>query len=417
MKRIYTLLLFLGATFSVNLVSGQGSPGGPDTQSDIFRKSMWNYSLNQRFNFSSYGIKYDDQKVGNQNEFDTRLRAEYFVADNWFIGGEIGYNSEVLKEDDTGDKFTECSNLIGLTGGYAKRLFDDKVPLRSRLKFGVGRVMDKYSDDTGEQKNSGFRWRTGVDIGFPLNIYNNVIFVEPTVSYNYSSEKQDDYTINRSGFKIGANINFSLGCDEHICDFERKGDVPEDRYDAGTIQIGGGPKAKIAFGSITEKYTSGNEENKYKEGFSNFKIQGGAYVYPIKYLGAGASINLNTRTTNSKDTDYSTSSTGFTFMPMVVGHVPVEGILSQAFVDLGIGFGTQSSKTTNTNGEENKDKSSVTEYYAGVGFDFFVHNQMSLTLSVGYSAYNVKDKDTDVKTNWSGVVTGIAWNGFLKGWE
>lgn len=409
MKKLISILILF--VFPAMIVGQELSSVVESSESEgIFSKNTWNFNLGQSFDYTSYGIKRNENDQGTLSSWDFDLEANYFVADHYAVGARLVYRGDRLKST-SDDIFRGCRSMMFVNGMYGRRL-GDKVNFTLKASAGLG--VDRYvMKEPGEDNTTSSETVFGADItaGFPLEVANS-FYITPNLGYKYRSVADDNISQKQSGMFLGVDLEFYFPCGDFFCDIENEFSSPSPRYQQGTAVIGSKAYGMFKFGSDKEIYDDNGEEFEDKENFTKFRLMGNGYYYVLNNFAVGAGIEWLTNNYTQKDSDYKDKNSGILFMPMVMLNAPTQNAAQNLFLEFGYGFGSQKSKTE-YGGDTDEVKEGLSKFAIGIGYNYFITPKTALTPFVQWEQLTEKDKDTDIKTVYRGINAGISWNVFF----
>lgn len=166
----------------------------------------------------------------------------------------------------------------------------------------------------------------------------------------------------------------------------------------GSIVGGGG----FSFQSGKNKSDNGTFDVEYKQTSVSFTPT--LQYYIIDNLGVGAALSLRSTKVKDSDGNYESSEGSVTFGPLVRYYF-TDGPFLQGY----FGFGSEKSKITSgtTTGESTF---GVTEYELGFGYSVKVTETILLDPMFGYGGFTNKNKDTDLKSSYSGLFLRVGFS-------
>lgn len=404
--------LFVLFIFSSLVISGQNvdkevlSPVSVISQEDLFRAGVWNFNLHQYISLMPGVEKYNGDKTGNTLRFDGDIEANYFVINHFGVGARFGFSEDKFKNTEVTPEDVERVEVIR---GGANLLYGTRVGgivnILTKLSIGGGR--ERNVDIFGEEKNTSDErfFSIRASVGVPLRLNRNVYFT-PSLGFNHRGKGESDYRKNYNTFFVGYNMDFFMGCGDDQCDLSDDPVPIDERYRQGEISVGSRFYGDLQLGVLRSNY-EGEEMDKY--GYGNTKLGVNGLYYVIDNLGIGGGISYSADRRKNKDSEYIETSSEFLFYPMARYHIPVKNMLKNLYGEAGFGIGCTQSKSGY---DENifKEKSFISAWKAGVGYEYYVSENFSLSPVFGYGCRNINYKDSDNKQKLGGLYTGIEWN-------
>jgi hypothetical protein len=174
------------------------------------------------------------------------------------------------------------------------------------------------------------------------------------------------------------------------------------QYEKGNFLVGG----SIGMEFTTSKIKfDGNSTTDYKD--TDFSVDPMAAIFVINNLAVGGALGFSS-STYKEDDDYKYVSTEITIEPMARYYLP-QNIFFQARGILG-----SSTDKEDDAGTIDKDKYGVTGFSLGVGYAYFLGENVAVEPLVGYESKGYKHKDTDVKYVYGGMFLSIGFQIYLR---
>lgn len=174
------------------------------------------------------------------------------------------------------------------------------------------------------------------------------------------------------------------------------------QYSKGRMLVGG----SLSFSAETEKTKyDGNTQTDGK--WTSFSLEPQFGYFVIDNLAVGASLDLGLskwRDDDDSDDDY--TSTSIEFRPTVRYYLP-QNIFFQGQVAFG------SSKDKYGSGNVDEDKYSNSGFTLGVGYAYFLNDNIAIEPLIGYGSWGQKDKETDTKYVDNGLFLRIGFQIYL----
>lgn len=400
------MAFLLSVTAFSQLEKKSHTPVSVISQEDIFRAGVWNFNLHQNINIHPAVEKNNGDKSGNTLKFDTDIEANYFFIDHFGVGARFGLSEDRFKQADVDPEQVERVEVLR---GGANLLYGTRVGgvlnILTKLSIGGGRerTIDLYGEEENKSDERFFTMRASV--GTPLKLNRNVYFT-PNLGFNYRGKGEGDYRKNYNTFFVGYNMDFFMGCGDDRCDLSDNPVPVSERYRQGEISVGSGFYGDVQLGTLRSNY-EGDEMDKY--GYGNTRLGVNGLYYVIDNLGVGAGISYSADRRKNKDSEYIESGSEFLFYPMARYHLPMDNMLRNFYGEAGFGIGYTRSK--NGYGENIfSEKSFMTAWKAGIGYEYYIGENFSLSPMLGYGCRNNNFKDSDNKKKVGGIYAGVEWN-------
>lgn len=368
---------------------------------DFFSKGTWNVDMNNSVGYNTYNIK----DAGSESEWLVDVEANHFFIDNFGAG---------LRFKQGGTR--EVNNITyrnSSVAGYLNLLYgnsiNENIGILGKISTGFGSKVNFTETEMGEEKYSANTFSVKASVGTPIHLGGGAYFT-PEVGYRYGSKTEENYSQNTSSGFVGANLEFFMGCEDFFCPSKNRLTGQNPNYQQGSWSLNSRLNTQFKIGGITQTYEyEGEDPVETQESLSKLNIGAGGYYYAANNLGVGASVYGSSRTEKEKEGDGKYVNSSLTFMPMVVYHAPVDGCLNNLFVDVGVGFGCFR-YGYEYEGSSEPTKGSQVVFSGGLGYNVFFSDNIALTPYVAYTSKAEKIKDSDQKTNYSGISTGVLIN-------
>ena len=384
-------------------VKETSSPVSTISQHDIdispFSKGKWEFAVaRQDLGYSHQNIKANDVSQGSQSQFKFDASTNYFVANNFGIGLELNANLGTMKNNytSTSDKWMTYGNFT-----YGKTV-GDNFNFYARAGIGVGGLTSKYTPVNGNtttDKTNLFGYK--FDVGFPIRLGNEPVYLTPEIDYHYLHEKFDGGTETDNHFDFCLDFEAYLFCHEMRCDSHSGYSFSRGLYDQGHSYFGVDTRGRLDFGTLKTVYD--NNFPSEKQDYSKEDFSANYMYYIVKDVALGVDLDYgNSVYKNSGNTTYKQSNMSFTFEPMLEINLPVqEHGWNNLFLMGGYGFGSTRSEFINGN-TTSTTKYSTTDYCVGLGYNFLFTKSLSFTPAFQYAGSTSKNKDTDLKYKYNG---------------
>ena len=414
MKKLFTFIAVIALLIAPAIPSNAQDAG-------IYSKGTWHYNINQNMSIGFYGNKANGEKNGKTINSNISFGAEYFVIDNFAAGLRLNREKDV---DKNGTKDIWRWNTIDLSVLYGKSF--DNFNLQGRAWIGTGGVRDYMEALDYDDKGNLFNW--GIEVESPINISGGCNgYLTPGIGYSYQKLTWDEGPFAKStGFYFDVDLTFFIPMNDHYCDI-RNGCRGEDlRYAKGSAAMGASAPFRFYLGTWkSEQETEPGHIVSYHESSNNFEWCLFGYYYVIDNLGIGAHMEIDHYWWQSKDKDQDNwekgGGTEFIFMPMAIYNLPLDGCLNNIFANAGFGFGVDS-WYYETDYWKDEGKDGVTNFYFGVGYNYFFTDFLAMVPRIGYNHYGYKDKtspegdksSTDgLKTSKGGLLLDVGITYFI----
>lgn len=185
----------------------------------------------------------------------------------------------------------------------------------------------------------------------------------------------------------------------------------------GSLMIGGG----FGFNTGSNKTTSSNGSTSVsstsKGSEFSFTPRVGYFLINNLALGLGLDIGNSSTTYTEDGKTYKSGSGSTSIAPFVRYYYPVGKVYP--FVEANIGFGSQSTKSTDADGKETTNKTSLSSFGVGPGVAFFLNDNVALDASIMYGSINSKwtgsgTNPTTYKSNRGRIMLGLGIQAFLR---
>jgi hypothetical protein len=372
------------------------------TQKDIyeprplFQKGTIHQDLIPNLTFNSW--KSDESEPTKHSQFSTNIRGNYFVADNIGVVAGVHILSKSEKQGDNLD--SESSYLVEVGAQYGRTF--GKIPLMAELTGALGSrtTKDEFSGSDPLINSTGLSaLQFNVSTFLPLG--GEGTYVRPILGYGTLSQKSNSSKTCTNGLFMGATLVRPMTCEDYICGFG--GDSPSGRYDQGTnyvqfVQAGG-----FAVGHQLTQFDD-DLFNDIELNANSYTLRFADYYYGFDNVAFGLGFDLSGQTVTDQNNDIKFTNPSFEIMPMVRGHLPMDGALNDAFVEVGGIFGSQSSKYN-----DNLSKQSIAGWEVGLGYNWAISDHLFVTTIYNYAGRTFTDNDTDVKVtrNGSNILVGF----------
>jgi len=168
---------------------------------------------------------------------------------------------------------------------------------------------------------------------------------------------------------------------------------------AGKILIGG--SSNLGFSATTDKYKSDEGDGTDGKGINlNLSPQAGYFV--MDGLAVGLMVDLGISTYKEDGDEETFTYSQFMLAPFARYYYGESKI--KPFAEVAVGFGSYAFKF-----DGDKDKTGTFNFQFKLGAAFFVTDQVSIDLGLGYSSYSEKDKE-DNDINERLITSGIGFD-------
>ena len=188
-------------------------------------------------------------------------------------------------------------------------------------------------------------------------------------------------------------------------------------YRQGTQQSQFLQNGLIGWGNELTTADFGGFPFEYEANRNGYNVQLAHYYYVIDNLAVGLGFDLlGTSQEPKQNSNGKTTNTNWSVMPMVRYNIPSESpALNNLFVDGGVGFGANTSKSPNFQGGENKTKNNIFSWDVGVGYNLPFNDHFSAITTFHYiSSKSTNSENSDISTTTTGtrIMAGLAyrWN-------
>lgn len=352
-----------------------------------FSRNINEFMIRQNFGYTHKKLENSDNSTSSIN-----LDIDYnrFVVDHVGLGIEFDLSSS---KTEAGNSTIKNNSWMAYGNVIYGTTFNSNFNLYGKLSVGVGNDKLVYPSTTSKEDLFGYK----VEIGSPVHLFNDGgNYITPFIGYDYLQRKDGGAKNSDNEFMFGFRFQNYSPCDAYACDCHHGRMFSRSAYGEGRSFIGYSSMGDFGFGKTKYDYGSVNTEDDISGGL--FNLEYGYYFIPNLAIGAG--INWNSETTKSGSTKYTSSQ--FTFMPMITANLPSDDCWNNLFLQGGYGFGFEK----NSSGS-NDIKYSITNYCINLGFNDFFGRHLAFTPKIGYDWETIKNKDTDIKTKYSGLEFGL----------
>ena len=366
-----------------------------------FSKNVTALDLSNNFDMSFLNREFANNSSGNRNNTGLSLRGTQFIVDNVGVGLEIDIDRRLERTEDI--EIITSSTIASFHGVYGNTLGALNYYAKAAVSVGVDNY--KYDSPVFEQDSKknlfGLDFEVGMPVGFKQG---SGFYVTPFVSYNYNVISDDDYKDILSGFNLGTRLNIYLPGSSYAKNFGEVSDFSEDMYSQGTNVIGGNARFNVNFGSESNWYIGGDEddeeigENSYYGGM----LKTGYYHYFFDDIAIGGDLMIRTSGNNNKDTDVKQSGFSWKVTPKIQANLPVSGELNNTFFFIGYGFGNSLDKTKYL-AQTTEVKENNTSFDIGAGHNVFFAKGFALVPILNYTRAKSKNTETDVQSERNGI--------------
>lgn len=372
-----------------------------------WQHGKWQSYVVEKLNFSHLNIKQNGTDQGHVDDLNLDLGTNYFVADHFAIGLELIANVNVTKND---PYKTSNTNWMAFANFTYQTSINHDLDVFGRAGIGYGGVTVKQTVSGNTTKSTDNLFGFQVEAGLPIRMYKDgPLYFTPKLFYHWNNEKFDDGKETQSSFGLSLDLETYLGCKEMICDHGVNYAFSKNAYDRGRSYLGFSTDGIAEFGTSTTKYDIGGES---KINFSNTALNAEYMYYVMKNFALGAAVDFGNQVQKNSDADYKVTSQSILFSPMLEVNMPAEKGWNNLFLRGGYSFGSEKNESTSGN-VTNTDKSTLTKFCVGIGYNFFFHKRLSFTPIIEYEAETAKNKDTDLKETRRGVELGIGVRAFF----
>ena len=357
-------------------------------QNDIswFGKGSSVIDLLQKAEYTSLTNTEDELRY---NGTHVNLRGNYFVTDNIGVVAGLHIDNNVTKSTSNDNETKNNYSLFEVGGIYGfQPEFLNRTPISAQLTFGFG-GSEILGNETGV-----FATELSVSSYHPVGP--SGLHISPTLGYGFINQgfKESDGSAFTNGFFAGVSLVKPFSCGEFLCAFDEE-EAPQSLYQAGTNMLNFSQNGLFSTGKTKIR------DSEFEINTTNFDLRLADYHYVLDNFAVGASVNLGTQTVKNETFDSKTTTTDFTFMPMIRYHAPVEGLLNHLYADAGFGFGSSNTKSE-FQGNDTKTKNGVTGFEIGLGYNIPFTERLAFGIYGGYANSVTTNKDTDDKDKRGG---------------
>jgi hypothetical protein len=400
---MYKKNLFLLQLFSLSVIfcSAQRTSitdkSKTSTTTTVDRKSIEQLPFSRNFNefaiMQNFGYTHTSPENSDNHTNNVNLNIDYnrFVMDHVGVGVELDLSSS---KSESPNAFSKSTNWMLYGDVIYGTTINNDFNLYGKLSVGFGE--DKFSaTNTTSPKHNQFGYK--FEVGSPIHMFDGGgNYITPFIGYNYIQQKNSSGKTSDNEFNFGFRFQNYSPCDAYECDSHHDRIFSRNSYNTGRSFIGYTSWGDFGFGKSKFEYGNTSFEDDISSGALNFEY--GYYFIPNLAIGAG--VNLNSQSTKSGSTKYTSSQ--FVFMPMVTANLPVDNCLNNLFLQGGYGFGSE--KNSSGSGDQ---KTNITNYCFNLGYNDYFSKHIALTPKIGYEWEIFKNTSTNIKTKFSGLEFGL----------
>ncbi len=372
-----------------------------DPNRPFFQKGNTYFSLNQEFTYNVFNFKFDGEDVFDEYGLRSRLQWNRAMSDNIGVGARDRADQNIFKDDaDSRNLNREWTFSVG--GDYAIDLGGDKQ-LITGFQIGYGQINNKFEFSGNESESKDDLVVAGVNVAYPVQLYQSDLFVVPKIGSRYRSQSGDNQDINTLSFFAGLDLYSSIPCQGWWYN-EGVNMKEEYRYTPGTQMWGSGTKLRFKRSDITSDFVSGGESEETQNRFL------GAVDYSYyfaKNFAVGGRAKFSTSTISDDNSDFERTFTEWELVPRLRWHFVQEHWWNDVYLEAAGGI-HRSKIDDNGSNDENKVNTVIAE--GGIGKFWALTPNLLLNSRVQYIYNKSEDPDAieepeEESTGWQVSVT------------
>jgi hypothetical protein len=362
-----------------------------------YAKGNWNFLFDRKLDYSNLKNSSEGNNLGSTTDFDLNLGTNYFVANHFAVGLDIGYKNLTDKIESGTNPFSVKDTKWDLNGSFTyMNQFTPNFFYYARAGVGFGSESNGTSTGGSSVPSQNIFDYKG-EIGFPFHPCQGPGYVTPYLGYKYFSTSYSGIKTTDYKFEFGIRLETYLPSKQFCSGTES---FSKNMYDAGRNIIGFSTKTSGYFGTETVTEGSGTYSSKTKTNLSDFRLQGDYQHYFWRDIGLGASLDFGTNTQKLEDGD-KTNKLSILITPMVELHLPVKNNWESLYIQGGYGFGQMKTKAT-TQSQSTTQTQNLGNFCIGAGYDFHIARNISFTVKGEYDMNSIKDTETHITEKQKG---------------